>query len=67
MLTETALINSGYTVPNPNDFAKRFYSLFNGAMGIPKDAPIEEVDISFDDEEDESSYLYLMMFDYFYF
>jgi len=59
MLTETALINSGYTVPNPNDFAKRFYSLFNGAMGIPKDAPIEEVDISFDDEEDESNYLYL--------
>ena len=71
MLTETALINSGsfhftqkiiiiillgYSVPNPNDFAKRFYALFNGAMGLPKDAPIEEVDISFDDEDDESNH-----------
>lgn len=53
MLSETAMVNSGYQISNPSDFSKRFYKLFNGAMGIPKDAPIEEVDVSADDEEEE--------------
>jgi hypothetical protein len=49
------LINSGYALSNPTDFAKKFYKLFNGAMGIPKDAPIEEVEISLDEDEEDTS------------
>ena len=55
MLVETAMINSGYQINTPADFSKRFYKLFNGAMGVPKDAPIEEVDLSADDDEEEST------------
>ena len=55
MLTETALINSGYSVEQPTEFAKRFYKLFNGAMGIAKDAPIEEIDINMDEEDEEEA------------
>ena len=51
-------------MPNPNEFAKRFYTLFTGAMGIPKDAPIEELDISYDNEEDDESN-FLIMWNYF--
>jgi len=53
MLTETALINSGYSVDSPTEFARRFYKLFNGAMGIAKDAAIEDIDISLEDDEEE--------------
>eukprot|EP01017_Pseudomicrothorax_dubius_P006663 TRINITY_DN11948_c0_g2_i1.p1 TRINITY_DN11948_c0_g2~~TRINITY_DN11948_c0_g2_i1.p1 ORF type:complete len:826 (+),score=393.11 TRINITY_DN11948_c0_g2_i1:46-2523(+) len=53
LLFETALINSGYSMSNPTDFAKRFYKVFYGALGIPKDAKVEEVDVSLDDEEEE--------------
>lgn len=55
MLTETALINSGYSIENPTEFAKRFYKLFNGAMGISKDAPIEDIDINLDEEDEDEA------------
>jgi len=55
MMTETALINSGFTLNNPHSFAKRFYKLFNGAIGIDKNAPIEEFELSPDDEDEEDS------------
>lgn len=53
MLTETALINSGFAISNPTEFARRFYKLFNGAMGIPKDAPIEDIEIPGDEDEED--------------
>jgi len=53
MLAETALINSGYSVASPSEFSKRFYKLFYGAMGIPKDSPIEDIEITLDEDEDE--------------
>lgn len=52
-LTETAMINSGYTLENPHEYAKRFFKLFNGAMGISKDATVEDVEVGFDEEEEE--------------
>ena len=55
MLTETALINSGYSVEQPTEFAKRFYKLFNGAMGIAKDAPVEDMDINLDEDDEEDA------------
>jgi len=45
-LTETALINSGFTHKSSSEFATRFYKLFNGAMGIPRDAPIEDIEFT---------------------
>jgi len=53
LLTETALINSGYSLKNSNEFASRFYKLFNGAMGIPRDAPIEDIEFNEDEDEEE--------------
>jgi len=38
ILYESALLNSGYTLSDPIGFSKRFGKIFNGAMGIPKDA-----------------------------
>lgn len=54
VLYEGALINSGYTISNPMDFAGRFYRLFNSALGVAKDAPIEEIEIDLDEESEEA-------------
>jgi len=53
VLFEGALVNSGYALREPAAFSRRFYRLFNGALGLPKDAPIEEVEIDLDEEEEE--------------
>jgi len=49
------MINSGFNLKSASDFASRFYKLFNGAMGIPKDAPVEDIEFTLDEEEDEES------------
>lgn len=51
------MVNSGYVISDPTDFAKRFYRLYNGALGIPRNAPVEEVqvDIEDDDEDDDEN------------
>lgn len=54
ILYEGSLINSGYNVKDPSEFSKRFYSLFNGALGIRKDAPIENIEIDVGEESDDS-------------
>jgi len=48
------LINSGYNLKDTDSFAKRFYRLFNGALGLPKDSPIEEIEVDLEDSEDEN-------------
>jgi len=53
LLFETALINSGYSLASPTEYAKKFYKLFNGALGLPKDAKVEEIEVNLDDDEDE--------------
>lgn len=54
VLYEGALVNSGYQLTNPTDFSARFYRLFNSALGIPKDAPVEEIEIDLlEDSDDE--------------
>jgi len=52
VLYENALITNGYSLNDPIGFAKRFFKLFNGAMGISKDAIVEEPYIEIDDDED---------------
>lgn len=53
VLFEGALINSGYVLSDTHDFSKRFYRLFNGALGIPRNAPIEEVSVDLDEEDED--------------
>jgi heat shock protein 90kDa beta len=53
LLTDTALINSGYSIRKPHEFATRFYKVFNGAIGIAKDAQIQDVEVSLDDDDEE--------------
>ena len=38
LLYETALLNSGYTLSNPSEYARNFFKIFNGALGIPRNA-----------------------------
>ena len=45
----------GYQLENPHEYAKRFFKLFNGAMGISKDAAVEEVEVGVEEEEEEES------------
>jgi len=53
VLYEGALINSGYSIREPGEFSKRFYKLFNGALGIPRDAPIEEMEVDLEESDEE--------------
>jgi len=52
ILYEGALVTSGYALKTPDLFAKRFYKLFNGALGIPKDAKIEDIDVDLEPSEE---------------
>jgi len=52
-LYEAAAINSGYGLSDPHDFSTRFFKVFNGALGIPKDAKVELVHVDLDDSDDE--------------
>ena len=53
LLYETALLNSGYVLENPSEYARNFYKIFNGALGIPRNAEVEEIEVDLDDEEEE--------------
>merc|ERR1712228_330371 len=53
LLYETALLNSGYILSNPSEYARNFYKIFNGALGIPRNAKVEEIVVDLEDEEDE--------------
>lgn len=53
ILFEGASINSGYSLREPAEFSARFYRLFNSALGIPKDAPVEDIEIDLEAESEE--------------
>jgi heat shock protein beta len=52
VLYETALLNSGYSLHDTHGFSRRFFKIFNGAMGIPKDAQLEEPEIDIEEDEE---------------
>ena len=45
----------GYSIPNPEKFASRFYKLFNSALGIDRDAPVKEFEVEIEEEPETSS------------
>ena len=53
LLYETALLNSGYVLENPSEYCRNFYKIFNGALGIPRNSKVEEIQVDLDDEEEE--------------
>jgi len=54
LLFEAALLNSGYNLPDPREFSNRFFKVFNPAMGISKDAEVEDIVLPSDaTDEDE--------------
>jgi len=53
LLYEAALLNSGFSLSDPSEFAAKFFKIFNPAMGISKDAKVEDVEVDLDDVEDE--------------
>jgi HSP90 family molecular chaperone len=52
LLFDTAMLHSGYVLDNPSEYARNFYKIFNGALGIPRNAEIEEIEIDLDEEDD---------------
>lgn len=57
VLYEGALVTSGYNLRDPGEFSSRFYRLFNSALGIAKDAPVEDIEVDLlenSDEEEEN-------------
>ena len=52
LLYESALLNSGYPLHDVAAFTKKFYKVFNGALGIAQDAQVEEVEVELDDDEE---------------
>jgi heat shock protein beta len=56
VLYETALLNSGYALHDAHGFSRRFFKIFNGALGIAKDAPISEPEIEIEEDEEPKSH-----------
>jgi len=53
VLYEAALLSSGYALHDSFQFSIRFFKLFNGAMGISKDAKVEDPVIEIEEEIEE--------------
>ena len=51
LLYEAALLNSGFMLADPSEFAHKFFKIFNPAMGIARDAKVEDVVVDLDDDE----------------
>ncbi|EGR32535.1 hypothetical protein IMG5_078890 [Ichthyophthirius multifiliis] len=49
LMFEGSVINSGFVLRKPQKFAKRFYKMINKALGIPKNAPIIEYEINWEE------------------
>lgn len=54
VLYEGSLVNSGYSVKDPSQFAKRFYTLFNRALNLGADAQVSDFEVDLDDDEEET-------------
>jgi len=52
LLYEAALLNSGFSLSDPSEFAAKFFKIFTPAMGISKEARVEAMEVELDDEDD---------------
>merc|ERR1719181_823490 len=52
-LFDVALIGTGLTPADPNEFAARLQTLLRLGLGVSKDAPIEEPEVTLDPPKEE--------------
>ncbi len=55
LVYETALVESGFILEDPKDFATRIYSVISSTLNVDPDAEIEEEDETEDEIEKEES------------
>jgi len=51
LLFHMALLNSGFNIEDPSDFASSLSKLINTGFGIARDAPIEEIEVEIEDDK----------------
>merc|ERR1712167_166864 len=54
VLFQTALIESGYEIADPSALVNRVYRLMSKELGVDPDAPLKEVEVPEDAEEEEA-------------
>ena len=54
LMFQMAILNSGFVVENPMDLTEPLEKLIKVGFGIARDAPVEEIEIELDDEEDDA-------------
>merc|ERR1712137_1118273 len=54
-LFQTALIESGYEIADPSALVNRVYRLMSKELGVDPDAPLKEVEVPEDAEEEEAT------------
>jgi hypothetical protein len=50
LLFHMALLNSGFNIEDPSDFASSLGKLINTGFGLQRDQPIEEIEVELEDE-----------------
>lgn len=50
LLFHMALLNSGFNIEDPSDFAGSLSKLINTGFGLARDQPVEMIEIELDDE-----------------
>jgi len=53
LLYQTALVNSGYSITNPKEFASSVYELLSTKLGIDPKAKTVEVDLKSDKKDED--------------
>lgn len=53
LMFQMAIINSGFLVENPMDLTEPLEKLIKVGFGLERDAPVEEIEVELDDEEEE--------------
>jgi hypothetical protein len=48
-----AILNSGFLVDNPMDLTEPLEKLIKVGFGLDRDAPVEEIEVALDDDEDD--------------
>lgn len=53
LMYNMALLNSGFNIDDPTAFTGPLQKLINVGFGLERDAPIEEIEVEIEDEEDK--------------
>ena len=54
LLFNMALLNSGFSIEDPNVVTAPLQRVINTGFGLARDEPVEEIEVEIDDEEEEA-------------